>query len=462
MKIILLLCIIAFTVFTALLLYIIRPEWENKDSNQTGKGRIPIAVLGDSDSHIYRDTHLQVRRGGEFHNVTFQWTEILALLRAHEADLGQYGHWGTRGTVSRIRSKLGLDSRTPRKQDFQYNFAFSGATCNQLAPDSYQHQSSELVKLMDKDPDYWRNGLVIIRIGINNFGQWPQLEKYAVGKPGTESLQFIDDCLHHITNAVELIRQNHSSVKIALTGIVDNSDLPYQQETDDIGHSNINKVLDTFDEGLMELTSDDPNIIFIEDRQWFSKILGRWGSSGYVGERHLSLGGPTAITNTQGDHPKNIVLADRHAGTVFNGLWIRHVLKHINRLFGIGFTPLLDSEIADLVDPQGELGIAPPKRTHEDGPELAVSSDRLEVSMNEFSDFQLPYEATDADGNDISETATAFIEIDSGEKLWLLGDGRDIRFDPKRHTAGQYVLQMQVLDRYQQTAHIRIPLTIHK
>ena len=56
MKIILLLCIIAFTVLTALFLYIIRPEWENKDSNQTAKGRIPIAVLGDSDSHIYRDT----------------------------------------------------------------------------------------------------------------------------------------------------------------------------------------------------------------------------------------------------------------------------------------------------------------------------------------------------------------------------------------------------------------------
>ena len=94
--------------------------------------------------------------------------------------------------------------------------------------------------------------------------------------------------------------------------------------------SNINKILDIFDYGLMKLASNDPNIIFIEDRQWFSTTLGRWDSSGYVGRRQISLGGPAAITNTQGDHPKNIVLADRHAGTVFNGLWIRHAIRHIN------------------------------------------------------------------------------------------------------------------------------------
>lgn len=462
MKATIIVCLILLILLVALVVYITRPEWENMKLDQPITGRIPIAVLGDSDSHAYRDKHHKIRRGGDYHDVTFQWTEILARLRSTEIDLGQFGYWGTRGSVSRLRSKLGLDARTPRKQDFQYNFAFSGATCRALAPDSYQQQSYQLVKLMSKDPERWRNGLVIIRIGINDFGQLHALEKYAGGKLGAESRQPIVDCLEYISNAVELIRQNHSSVKIALIGIVDNSDLPYEQQTDNIGHARINKVLEIFDQGLMTLATSDPDIMFIEDRQWFSKIFGRWDPSGDVHLRQLSLGGSTPITNTQGDHPKNIVLADRHAGTVFNGLWIRNVLKHVNRQFGLGITPLLDSEIADLVDPHGDLGITSPDWAQNHGPSLTVASDSLAVTINEISRFRLQFEAADSAGNDISETATAFVETDSGEKLWLFGDGKELRFDPTRHNPGRHVLQIQVQDRYQQTAKARLPLTIHK
>lgn len=462
MKAIIFVFVIAFILFAAILLYITRPEWENKGANQIKKGHVPIAVLGDSDSHVYRDEHHQIRRGGDFHEVTFQWTEVLAHLRSNEVGLGKFGYWGTRGTVSRIRSKLGLDARTPRKQDFQYNFAFSGATCQQLAPNSYQQQSLQLVKLMDKDPGYWQKGLVIIRIGINDFGQWSALKKYEEGKLSIKSRQRIVECVDHISNAVELIRSKHPNVKIALIGIVDNSDLPYKEETDDAGHANINKVLDIFDEGMMELANNDPNILFIEDRQWFSRILGRGGTSGYVGQRHLGLGGATTINNTQGDHPENIVLADRHASTVFNALWIRHVLEHINSYFGLGFTPLLYSEIADLVDPHGDLGIAAPKPALTDGPTLDADKDHLEISLDELLEFQIHFEAKDSAGTDISETATAFIDSGSGNKLWLFNAGKDIRLDPVRHTPGEYVLQLQVQDRYRQAELIRIPVTIYE
>ena len=67
-------------------------------SDETSRtGRITMAVLGDSDSHAYRDTVLipAAKRGGvEFHDSTFQWTEILHALRAHEVDQGEWGVLG--------------------------------------------------------------------------------------------------------------------------------------------------------------------------------------------------------------------------------------------------------------------------------------------------------------------------------------------------------------------------------
>jgi len=351
--------IIALIVFTLFLLFLTRPDWENMGSDRTDKGRVPIAVLGDSDSHSYRDAHLGTRRGGDFHSVTYQWTEILARIRASEIDLGQFGYWGTRGIFYKIRSALGLDARTPRKQDFQYNFARSGSTCRELSPESYEQQSFQLVRLMDKEPDYWRDGLVIIRMGINDIGQWPDLKEYAAGNTGKSSQQAIIECLDYIHSAVKRVHQHHPSVKIVLIGIADNSNWPSAEETDDIGHANINKVLDVFDEGLIEIANNEANTLFIEDRAWFASLMGKRSPSQYVGRRHFSLGGSTTIDNTKGDHPGNIMLADGHTGTVANALWIRHVFKQINRHFGTGFTPLQNSEIADLVDPQGNLGIAP-------------------------------------------------------------------------------------------------------
>ena len=336
-----------------------RPDWENSGSDGRRKGQIPIAVLGDSDSHSYRDQYLDTHRGGDFHEVTYQWTEILALLRAKEVDLGQFGYWGTRGTIYKIRSALGLEARTPRKQDFEYNFARSAAECIELSPERYQQQSFQLVRLMNRNPEFWRNGLVIIRIGINDFGQWSSLRTYERGDANGDIQQPVVGCVNHIHNAVKLIREHHSSVKIVLVGIVDNSNWPLAEETDDPGHQNINKVLDTFDQGLADIALTDPSILFVEDRDWFARLLGKWSPTEFLGSRHYSLGGAVTIGNTRGDHPRNIMLADKHAGTVANALWANNVFAQISEYFGLGFTPLLNSEIADLVDPDGKLDIAP-------------------------------------------------------------------------------------------------------
>src|SRR3546814_8912268 len=57
--------------------------------------RIPLAVLGDSDSHSYQDTISfpvsTPARGGQFRSITLQWTEVLARMRDKDLDLGQWG-----------------------------------------------------------------------------------------------------------------------------------------------------------------------------------------------------------------------------------------------------------------------------------------------------------------------------------------------------------------------------------
>lgn len=428
-------------------------------NNQT-PGRIPVMVIGDSDSHSYRDSYVGIQRGGKFHDVTLQWTEILARIRSSEVDLGKFGFWGTRGTFYRIRKLLGLYARMPRKQDFEYNFAFSGATCDTLPPQSYLKQAYNARMLINHDPRYWNNGLVIIRIGINDIGQWPQLEKYTGGKVTPQITGPVRNCIARIQDAVSFIRTSHSSVRIILVGIMDNSNWPPVMPLDDGGHHNINKVLDLYDDGLRSIARNDANILFVDDRKWVEQRIGFWNSEKYIGRRTINLGGMTDITNTMGDNPHNIILNDEHASTVLNGLWVQHLFHAINNYFGTGFTPLLDSEIADLVDPAGQLGIAPPKSNHAGRPSIKMSSNPIELSTHGIGGYRLSFKATDSEGNDISETATAYIESRTGQKRYLFGDGGNLRFDAGRHVPGKYILTLQVQDRYQTKASIHVPLTI--
>lgn len=114
---------------------------------------IPLAVLGDSDSHSYHDTisfKNPLERGGKFRSITFQWTEVLARLRNNQIDQGYWGVWGSRrGLIAEFRSALGLEGRAPKKLDFRYNFAVSGAGCADLV-EGYSRQTQRLLYLMKK------------------------------------------------------------------------------------------------------------------------------------------------------------------------------------------------------------------------------------------------------------------------------------------------------------------------
>jgi hypothetical protein len=94
-----------------------------------------------------------VRRGGEYHDVTLQWTEVLAATRADYFDMGGVGEHGNRGIVARARSWLGLEAKTPRKNDFRWNYARSGARCASLTTE-WPEQTRWLVSAIESAIDH--------------------------------------------------------------------------------------------------------------------------------------------------------------------------------------------------------------------------------------------------------------------------------------------------------------------
>ena len=94
-------------------------------------GTVPLAALGDSDTHSYQDRVSfpagSFKRGGAFRATTFQWIEVLARLRGSELDPGPWGVWGTRGRIATLQEWFGWEGRAPRKEDYRIMKSFGKA-----------------------------------------------------------------------------------------------------------------------------------------------------------------------------------------------------------------------------------------------------------------------------------------------------------------------------------------------
>lgn len=315
----------------------------------------PAAVLGDSDSHSYQDRISfppgTAERGAEYRDVTLQWTEVLARLRGDALDFGAWGTYGTGRIPAYIAKKLGLVVRKPRREDYRYNFAMSGAECSDLL-DGWQ-EARALVKLMDAEPERWQHGIVIIRIGINTFGKLKEMQGLARDPPDPDVIARIDGCIDDYRNTVALIRATHRGTRFVLVGIFDNLNwtryFEHWQSPAEV--ANIQKGLDRFDDALRAMAAKDPGIAFFDDRAWFRA---RWGSrdaSGRPAFRTVRFAG-IDVVNTEGNAPHNVALEDGHAGLVTSTLWAQSMLQVLNERFGLAIRPIDDAEAARFVQEQ--------------------------------------------------------------------------------------------------------------
>lgn len=313
---------------------------------------VALAVIGDSDSHSYQDSYSfpagSDARGGAYKRSSLQWTEALDRLRGRQLNLGEWGLYGYRRMLLRTGRLVGLSLRAPRKQDYRYNFAGSGNGCDDLLGGTSQVQ--QLVELMDQDPAPWRTGVVVIRIGINTFGDADELDALAQDAGATATQGKIRGCINSIQQSLALLHARHPGLRIVLVGIFNDAHWAmyldrWQSPT---SLSNIDTGLDVFDDALRSMAQSDPRIAFFDDRAWFAEHWGTRDERGMPAYRDLVIGS-LRVANTAGDEPHNAVLADGHAGTAWNACWAQSMVALLNSRFGLGLAPITDAEVATLV-----------------------------------------------------------------------------------------------------------------
>lgn len=325
------------------------------NASEPPSGRVRLAVLGDSNSQSYHDTLMlgdPRARGGQWRATTWQWTEVLAQLRGDQIDQGKWGAWGT-GKYRAIASEaLGALARTPPKQDYRYNFAVSGATCSQLMGQS-QRQAIRLVDLMDTEPQAWRGGIVFIRIGDNDLSSHELFDELSRDPAAPHPAAVIDACIKSIGEAVALIRKYHPDTYVVLSTAASGADWPGEFESWQSAReiANIDAGIDRFNNGLRALAAADRHVYVLEDEAWFRSMWGQRDARGRPDYKTVHLSPGWAITNTAGDDPHNVFLADSHAGVVWNTLWTQYFVTSLNAAFGLHITPITDAEVIDFLRP---------------------------------------------------------------------------------------------------------------
>jgi hypothetical protein len=321
---------------------------------------IPLAVLGDSNSHSYQDRTAfppgTRERGGALHSRTFQWTEVLARLRGDEIDLGPWVLWGRPGVVALARELIGLPaSRAPQKEDYLYNFANSGAACKNLMGERFGQrfrQAPRLVALMNQEAERWRRGVVVISIGANDWNAWLDLQSRDPSAP--ELRRTIDYCTHQISVAISLIHASHPSTRILLVGLRTGADDPdnFDKYRSSFAMANIKKALAGANAELRKIALADPQrIAFLDVEAWFVQ---RWGERGPNGEptyKTVTIAPNLRVTNTAGDEPNNAVLNDGHAGMAANAMRAQSLVLRLREDFGLTLTPISDEEVARFLAP---------------------------------------------------------------------------------------------------------------
>jgi len=314
-----------------------------------------LAVIGDSDSQAYQGSRSgnDAQRGGSHHATTLQWTEALHRLRGAQVDQGPWGWYGTYGKLATAGEWLGLEMRAPRKEDFRFNFAVSGAGCGDLMAST--RQVPQLVRLMDQEPAAWRDGVVLIRIGVNDFGQNGSLERLARDPRDAQVAPRIDHCITELRHAVAYLRQRHPQTRLVLVGIFNNAHIGdgVRRWRSPAMQHNIAAALDRYDDALRAMAAGDARIAFFDDRAWFASHWGGRAADGGLAYRVVAVAGRFRVRNTQGDAPDNAVLADGHAGTAWNALWAQALVDLLNRRFKAGLAPVRDTEILPLVEAGG-------------------------------------------------------------------------------------------------------------
>jgi len=317
-------------------------------------GHVPVAVLGDSDSHAYQDRVTfpegGIERGGRERATALQWIEVLSRLRGHEIDPGDWGEWGMRSRWATPLGWLGFDHRSPHKQDYEFNYAWSGARCSDLVGGGGR-QAPRLAGRIAAQPAAWRGGVVVIRIGINDLGTHEALDAFAREGDSEANRRRVDGCLADIDLAMGQLAEGQPGLNVLLVGVLDNVDWPRWSDryTDAAERRRIAAMLDRFDDGLRAMAASSPNRAFFDDRAFYRGLVGARDAEGHPAYRAIPVRDANGVVAwsaafAEGDGLAHLYLTDGHAGTVLNAHWAQALAAAIKDEFGAPLTPISDAE----------------------------------------------------------------------------------------------------------------------
>lgn len=316
--------------------------------------RVPLAVLGDSDSHAYQDSlnfpaH-SGDRGGAWRPTSWQWTELLARWRGHQLDLGDWGRWGASGWRQRLLTTLGQTPRTPRKLDHGYNFAIGGRGCDSLLGPP-ERQALHLRDLIESAPQAWAGGLVVVRIGGLDLGNVQWLDAAARDPQAAEVVATLTRCQQALTRTVAMLQRAQPELRMVLVGALNEAD-----DADQWGRwrsgpqmAHIRQALDAFDGHLRMLAEADPaRRLFFDNRAWFARNWGGRDAAGQPAYRTLNLPG-LSVAPDSGDDPGHVLMQDRHFGTAANALWAQALVQQVSAQWpDMGLAPIGEAELGPL------------------------------------------------------------------------------------------------------------------
>lgn len=320
-------------------------------------GPVPMAVLGDSNTHSYQDRVSfppgSGLRGGPFQDRTFQWTEVLARLRAGVIDPGPWEIVGQNRVVATLGELADVPgARSPRKQDYRYNFASSGAGCSALTQGIHR-QVQPLLYTMGQDAPRWRQGVVIVRIGLVDMADPAFLDQLSRDPAAPAQQHVISVCLDRVGRAVQMIRAAHPQTHIVLVGVFDDSNDPinFGRWHSRAALDNISRGLDRYDTGLRELAARTADASFFDDRAWFRDQWGARGPDGKPAYRDVNIGDRLTVTLSLGDAPSHALVSDDHWGLVVNVKWAQAMSRHLASV-GLPVKPIDDTEAQRFIEAQ--------------------------------------------------------------------------------------------------------------
>ena len=323
----------------------------HQNQYQVPAAKVPLAVLGDSDSHSYQDTVSfpanSDKRGGTFRASTYQWTELLDQLRGRELSLGQWGVWGTNGKLARLMDVLGLGGRSPQKMDFQFNFAQSGAECQAL---TQGRMAQRLISLMDQQSQAWEQGIVVIRIGVNDLGTEEILDQMAKGLDTDLIRERMSFCSQQVQKALTLLHKYHPKTHVVLVGLFNNANwarlINRWSTTSEQGC--VSQMVEQYN-ALLRAMVRPGQISYFDDAKWFEAQWGSRTPDGKPDYKTVTVMNGWPTTNSVGDHPSNATVVDGHAGTIWNLKWAQALIDHINANTSIKLSKLSDDELAQFL-----------------------------------------------------------------------------------------------------------------